>query len=209
MTNVYFRCRRSLALGRGKLPEDQKFVDKCRIVAVGGKGGSGCVSFYRYVRSRYRLCYPSLVAAALRPPPSSFRLKYLLHNPSSPPPPISRDNKVQYGGPDGASGGNGGDIIIRAAKGLMDLSREHYSVREFQLRLALNMFQALDPLSLLRFSHLICGQYNAENGVNGQGLNKIGRHGKAQVVLVPVGTVVCFPSFYSYVSLQVHLFVRG
>jgi hypothetical protein len=39
--------RRSMGLGKNKLPAHLKYIDKCRIVAEGGHGGRGCVSFYR------------------------------------------------------------------------------------------------------------------------------------------------------------------
>ena len=68
---------------RGKESLD-RFVDRSRIVAAGGLGGSGCVSFFR-------------------------------------------DTRVQFGGPDGGHGGEGGSIWIEAASNLMDLSRDRHA----------------------------------------------------------------------------------
>ncbi|HCJ67621.1 MAG TPA: GTPase ObgE [Elusimicrobia bacterium] len=72
-----------------------------------------------------------------------------------------REKYVPHGGPDGGTGGKGGDIIFRVSPSLKTLY-------DFQCR-----------------SH-----YSSANGTPGQGGNKAGRNGKDLVLYVPPGTVV-------------------
>ncbi len=72
-----------------------------------------------------------------------------------------REKYVPLGGPDGGGGGNGGDIIVKADKGLKTL------------------------LDLRRHPH-----YRAKNGKHGQGKKKQGGKGDDLVILVPCGTMV-------------------
>src|SRR5574340_740353 len=72
-----------------------------------------------------------------------------------------REKFVPRGGPDGGTGGKGGDVIIRASAGhrtLLDLKyRQHHVARR---------------------------------GGHGEGSNRSGRDAEDVVVVVPVGTVV-------------------
>jgi len=72
-----------------------------------------------------------------------------------------REKYVPYGGPDGGSGGKGGDIILRVSPSLKTLYDFHYR------------------------SH-----YSASNGAPGQGKNKSGEKGEDLILFVPPGTVV-------------------
>jgi GTPase len=72
-----------------------------------------------------------------------------------------REKYVPKGGPNGGDGGKGGDVIIRAKKGL-------HSLIDFQYR-----------------SH-----FKAERGEHGQGKDMHGRGGKDCIVDVPIGSVV-------------------
>lgn len=72
-----------------------------------------------------------------------------------------REKFVPKGGPDGGTGGNGGDIIIRTNPHLTTLL-------DFQYR----------------------RNYHAEDGGHGSGARKTGKSGKDTVVQVPVGTIV-------------------
>jgi GTP-binding protein len=72
-----------------------------------------------------------------------------------------REKYVPKGGPNGGDGGKGGDVIIRAKKGL-------HSLIDFQFR-----------------SH-----FKAERGEHGQGKDMHGRGGKDCIVDVPIGSVV-------------------
>ncbi len=72
-----------------------------------------------------------------------------------------REKYMEFGGPNGADGGNGGDIWLEASSNLTTL------------------------LDLARRPHL-----EAQDGSNGKGGNKTGLGGKDTVVSVPVGTVV-------------------
>lgn len=72
---------------------------------------------------------------------------------------LRREKYIPKGGPDGGDGGRGGNVIIKADRGLSDLSR-YASLREMK----------------------------AENGVYGQGKKLFGRAGEDLVIPVPVGT---------------------
>ena len=72
-----------------------------------------------------------------------------------------REKFVPKGGPNGGDGGKGGDIIIRAKKGL-------HSLIDFRFR-----------------SH-----FRAERGEHGQGKDMHGRQGKALTIEVPIGSVI-------------------
>lgn len=72
-----------------------------------------------------------------------------------------REKYVAHGGPDGGSGGNGGDIIIETDKNLSTLVDFKYK-----------------------------RHYKAENGKQGQGSNKTGKTAKSCIIKVPLGTVV-------------------
>ncbi|MBU2637289.1 MAG: GTPase ObgE [Bacteroidetes bacterium] len=72
-----------------------------------------------------------------------------------------REKYVPKGGPDGGTGGKGGDVIIRADRQLTTL---------------------LD----FRYKRI----YKAENGENGKSSNKSGRQGADIVIRVPCGTVI-------------------
>lgn len=72
-----------------------------------------------------------------------------------------REKFVPKGGPNGGDGGKGGDVIIRAKKGL-------HSLIDFQYR-----------------SH-----FKAERGEHGQGKDMHGRGGKDCIVEVPIGSVI-------------------
>ena len=72
-----------------------------------------------------------------------------------------REKYVPKGGPNGGDGGKGGDVIVRAKKGL-------HSLIDFQFR-----------------SH-----FKAERGEHGQGKDMHGRGGKDCIVDVPIGSVV-------------------
>ncbi len=72
---------------------------------------------------------------------------------------LRREKYIPKGGPDGGDGGRGGDIIIKADRGLSDLSR-YASLREMK----------------------------AENGVQGSGKKLFGRAGEDLIITVPVGT---------------------
>ena len=70
-----------------------------------------------------------------------------------------REKYIQYGGPDGGSGGKGGDIIFEAVEGLNTLIDFRYSQH-----------------------------FKAQRGMGGAGNNKTGAGGKDLVIQVPVGT---------------------
>ena len=72
-----------------------------------------------------------------------------------------REKFVPKGGPNGGDGGKGGDVVIRAKKGL-------HSLIDFQYR-----------------SH-----FKAERGEHGQGKDMHGRGGKDCIVDVPIGSVI-------------------
>jgi GTP-binding protein len=72
-----------------------------------------------------------------------------------------REKYIDHGGPDGGSGGNGGDIVLIADKNVGDLSDYHFSPR------------------------LV-----AQHGIHGRGKNRAGRNGKEMIFRVPVGTQV-------------------
>ncbi len=72
---------------------------------------------------------------------------------------LRREKYIPKGGPDGGDGGRGGDVIIKADRGLSDLSR-YASLREIK----------------------------AENGVQGSGKKLFGRAGEDLIISVPVGT---------------------
>ena len=72
-----------------------------------------------------------------------------------------REKYVPRGGPDGGDGGRGGDVILRATRGLNTLAP---------------------------FAHQT--SFAAERGGNGAGANKHGKRGSDLVIDVPVGTVV-------------------
>jgi GTP-binding protein len=72
-----------------------------------------------------------------------------------------REKFVPKGGPDGGTGGRGGDIIIRANQHLTTLL-------DFQYR----------------------RHYRAHDGAHGSGARKTGKSGQPTVLLVPVGTIV-------------------
>jgi GTPase len=72
-----------------------------------------------------------------------------------------REKFVPKGGPDGGTGGKGGDVIVRATKHLNTLLDFRYN-----------------------------RQYKADNGANGQNANKSGKNGKDIILEVPCGTIV-------------------
>jgi len=72
-----------------------------------------------------------------------------------------REKYVPKGGPDGGSGGDGGNVIIRAERNMTTLM-------DFRYRRT----------------------YHAENGEHGKGANKSGKRGKDVVLKVPCGTMV-------------------
>ena len=72
-----------------------------------------------------------------------------------------REKFVAYGGPAGGDGGKGGDVFLKADRGLNTLL-------EFQ-------YQSL---------------YKAQNGENGQNKNMHGKQGNALILTVPCGTLV-------------------
>ena len=74
---------------------------------------------------------------------------------------LHREKFVPRGGPDGGSGGKGGDIVLEADGGLKTLL-------DFQFR----------------------RHYKAERGRHGEGNNRHGKNGSELVLKVPVGTVV-------------------
>jgi GTP-binding protein len=72
-----------------------------------------------------------------------------------------RTKENRHGTPDGANGGRGGDVILRADRNLATLIDCVYQ-----------------------------SQYRAEHGANGGSTNKQGRRGEPLIVRVPVGTIV-------------------
>lgn len=72
-----------------------------------------------------------------------------------------REKYVPKGGPDGGSGGNGGNVILRA-------TRKHHSLRDYRARKL----------------------FKAGNGEPGRGKSKTGKNGKDVVIEVPLGTIV-------------------
>lgn len=72
-----------------------------------------------------------------------------------------REAHVEFGGPAGGDGGNGGNIYLLA---------DHNETTLFNLR--------------------YIKEIKAEDGINGQSENKTGANGKDKIVKVPVGTVV-------------------
>ncbi len=72
-----------------------------------------------------------------------------------------KEKFVDKGGPDGGSGGRGGDVIIRCDSNLATLL-------DFQFK----------------------SQFKAKSGVHGKGKNKDGKNGESLVINVPPGTVV-------------------
>ncbi|MFH1783344.1 MAG: GTPase ObgE [bacterium] len=74
---------------------------------------------------------------------------------------FKREKYVPNGGPDGADGGKGGDVILKASHHLSTLV-------DFQYR----------------------PQYKADRGSHGKGRDKTGRDGEDLIVKIPVGTVV-------------------
>jgi GTP-binding protein len=72
-----------------------------------------------------------------------------------------REKFVPKGGPDGGTGGKGGDVIVRATKHLNTLLDFRYN-----------------------------RQYKAGNGVPGQNANKTGKNGNDIILEVPCGTIV-------------------
>ena len=72
-----------------------------------------------------------------------------------------REKFVPFGGPDGGSGGKGGDVYIEADQNkttLLDLTYRPY--------------------------------FKAENGLHGEGKNKTGKNGNDLIIKVPCGTVI-------------------
>ena len=72
-----------------------------------------------------------------------------------------REKFVPKGGPDGGTGGKGGDVVVRATKHLNTLLDFRYN-----------------------------RQYRAGNGVAGQNANKTGKNGNDIILEVPCGTIV-------------------
>jgi len=72
-----------------------------------------------------------------------------------------REKFVPRGGPDGADGGNGGDIFIEASPGIHTLADFEYNK-----------------------------QFKSENGEHGRGKNQIGSKGEEMVIHVPCGTII-------------------
>lgn len=72
-----------------------------------------------------------------------------------------REKYVPKGGPDGGSGGKGGDVIFHTTSGL-------FTLRDFKYRRS----------------------YRAKNGEGGQGKEKTGRKGADVLIKVPLGTVI-------------------
>lgn len=72
-----------------------------------------------------------------------------------------REKFVPFGGPDGGDGGSGGSVYLLGDKSVTNLQSLRYRKH-----------------------------FRAEDGGNGQGNNKAGRHGKDLFVRVPLGTVV-------------------
>lgn len=72
-----------------------------------------------------------------------------------------REKYVPFGGPDGGTGGHGGDVVLE-------------------------VIPTLNTLSNLQFQR----KYNAEDGGRGGGNNKTGKSGEDLVINVPPGTVV-------------------
>lgn len=72
-----------------------------------------------------------------------------------------REKYVEFGGPNGGDGGNGGDVFIQGNKGLQTLApfRDRYHFR-------------------------------AQKGSNGEGKNRYGKGGEDLILEVPLGTVV-------------------
>ena len=72
-----------------------------------------------------------------------------------------REKYIEFGGPDGADGGKGGDVILLADKNLSTL------------------------MDFAHHPHLI-----AKDGSNGKGSNKTGAGAEPFIVKVPIGTLV-------------------
>lgn len=72
-----------------------------------------------------------------------------------------REKFVPKGGPDGGTGGNGGNVLIRADRNLTTLMDYRYNRK-----------------------------YHAEDGEHGKGANKTGKSGKDILLRVPCGTVI-------------------
>lgn len=72
-----------------------------------------------------------------------------------------REKFVPKGGPDGANGGNGGNIILKAVEGI-------HTLADFEFE----------------------KKFRAEHGEPGQGQKKVGKTGKDLIILVPCGTIV-------------------
>ena len=68
-----------------------------------------------------------------------------------------REKFVPKGGPDGANGGNGGNIILKAVEGI-------HTLADFEFE----------------------KKFRAEHGEPGQGQKKVGKTGKDLIILVPV-----------------------
>lgn len=72
-----------------------------------------------------------------------------------------RDTRVEHGKPNGGDGGDGGNVILRADRGI-------YTLLDFQYQ----------------------RHFKAESGKHGSSSNKAGARGADKLILVPVGTVV-------------------
>jgi len=72
-----------------------------------------------------------------------------------------REKYVPKGGPDGGTGGRGGNVIVRADKQLTTLMDYRYK-----------------------------RHYNAKSGDRGQGANKTGKNGEDIILRVPCGTII-------------------
>ena len=72
-----------------------------------------------------------------------------------------REKFIEFGGPNGGDGGNGGDVVVEAVNGLNTLIDYRYQQH-----------------------------FKAQRGGNGMGKDRAGANGKDVVLKVPIGTQV-------------------
>lgn len=96
-----------------------------------------------------------------------------------------REKYVEFGGPDGANGGRGGDVVFVAVR---------------------------DNNTLIDFRYQ--QHFKAKNGMHGMGRNRTGAHGEDCIIKVPVGTQI-LDEFKEDVLVdfvedgQTHIFLKG